>query len=75
MLAHANHNQVNQAMCDFLDLELGTNVLQFDDLIWDQFEESTDDMVQEPYEDDEHTPWATENDARRIFNRSHHLFF
>jgi hypothetical protein len=37
----------------------------FDDLIWDEFEESTDDMVQEPYEDDEHTTWATENEARR----------
>ncbi|CAK9861750.1 unnamed protein product [Sphagnum jensenii] len=37
----------------------------FDDLIWDEFEESTDDMVQEAYEDDKHTKWATENDARR----------
>jgi len=46
-------------------LELGTNVLQFDDLIWDEFEESTDNMVQEPYEDNEHTTWTTENDARR----------
>lgn len=40
-------------------------MLQFDDLIWDEFEESTIDMVQEPYEDDKHTTWATENDARR----------
>jgi hypothetical protein len=46
-------------------LELGTNVLQFDNLIWDEFEESTDDMVQEPYEDNKHTTSATENDARR----------
>ncbi|CAM6011785.1 unnamed protein product [Sphagnum balticum] len=41
----------------------------FDDLIWDEFEESTDDMVQEPYEDDKHTTWATENDARRTLQQ------
>jgi hypothetical protein len=51
-------------------LELGTNVLQFDDLIWDEFEESTDDMK---------TTSILNGQLRMmqegIFNRSHHFSF